>query len=203
MTSSSSPVVGEQAANVEGEIKSPLKKKSRTTSRKTKRDKDGVDVDKELVEVEDHRMEVSPVVEEVAVGASQARGASPWDPLFDPEVFLSRMVDMAGNSARFNNIGSDELVRMALGYELKGLLLNYALATRQKVELSIAKDKEALVEKNLAALEKDVQTAKDKCEGDLKTLREKNVEEIAALTKKLEEELAIAKRGIKSQLSRP
>jgi hypothetical protein len=31
---------------------------------------------------------------------------------------------------------------MALGYELKGLLLNYALASRQRVELSIAKDKE-------------------------------------------------------------
>jgi flagellar biosynthesis GTPase FlhF len=110
------------------------------------------------------------------------------------------MVDMAGNSARFNTTGSDELVRMALGYELKGLLLNYALASRQKAELAIAKDKEALVEKNLVALEEDVKAAKEKCEGDLKTLREKNAEEIANLTKKHEEELANAKRDKESAI---
>jgi chromosome segregation ATPase len=83
---------------------------------------------------------------------------------------------------------------MALGYELKGLLLNYALASRQNAELSIAKDKEALVEKNLASLEKDVQAAKEKCEGDLKTLRDKHAGEIADLIKKHEEELATARR---------
>jgi hypothetical protein len=37
-TSSSSPVVGELAANAEGEIKSPTKKKSRTLSRKNRKD---------------------------------------------------------------------------------------------------------------------------------------------------------------------
>jgi hypothetical protein len=85
-----------------------------------------VDVDKDLIEVDDQVTEASLVIEEIIVGAnqsgaSQAGGASPWDPLFDPEVFLSKMVDMAGNSARFNTTGSDELARMALGYELKGL----------------------------------------------------------------------------------
>jgi archaellum component FlaC len=108
------------------------------------------------------------------------------------------MVDMAGNSARFNTTGSNELARMTLGYELTGLLLNYALASHQKAELSIAKDKEVLVKKNLAALEKDVKVAKEKCGGDLKTLREKNVEEIANLTKKHEEELEAAKRDRES-----
>ncbi|KAK2444655.1 hypothetical protein QL285_015664 [Trifolium repens] len=196
--SSSSPVVGEKAAKVEGEVKSPLKKKSRTLSRKTKKDQEVVDVDNDLAEVEAHVMETSPVIEEVVAGANQAGGASPWDPLFDHEVFLSRMVDMAGNSARFNTTRSDELARMTLGYELKGLLLNYALASRQKAELSIAKDKEALVEKNLAYLEKDVKAAKEKCEGDLKTLKEKHVEEVASLTKKHEEELAAAKRDRES-----
>jgi hypothetical protein len=110
------------------------------------------------------------------------------------------MVDMAGNSARFNTTGSDELARMALGYELKGLLLNYALASRQKAELSIAKDKEALVEKNLINLEKDVKAAKERCEGDLKTLKEKHAEEVANLTKKHEEELAVAKRDKETAL---
>jgi seryl-tRNA synthetase len=89
---------------------------------------------------------------------------------------------------------------MTLSYELKGLLLNYALAFRQKAELSIAKDKEALVEKNLAALEKDVKAAKEKCEGDLKALREKNAEEIANLSKKHEEELANARRDRESAI---
>jgi hypothetical protein len=83
-TSSPGPAVGEQAPNVGGEVKSPLKKKSRILSRKTKKDQDVVDVDKELVEVDDQTMEASPVIEEVIAGPSQAGGASPWDPLFDP-----------------------------------------------------------------------------------------------------------------------
>jgi chromosome segregation ATPase len=68
------------------------------------------------------------------------------------------------------------------------------LASRQKAELSIAKDKEALVEKTLANLEKDVKAAKERCEGDLKTLRDKHAGEIADMIKKHEEELATAKR---------
>ncbi|KAK2427929.1 hypothetical protein QL285_026478 [Trifolium repens] len=164
-----------------------------------------VDVDKDLVEVDDHVTEASPVIEEVIAGvnqtgASQTGGASPWDPLFDPEVFLSKMVDMAGNSARFNTTGSDEQARMALGYELKGLLLNYALASRQKAELSIAKENEALVEKNLVNLEKDMKAAKERCEGDPKTLREKHAEEVANLTKKHEGELAAARRDKETAL---
>jgi hypothetical protein len=43
--SSSSPVVGEQADTIEGEVKSPLKKKSRILSRKNKKDQGPVDVD--------------------------------------------------------------------------------------------------------------------------------------------------------------
>ncbi|KAK2435432.1 hypothetical protein QL285_020489 [Trifolium repens] len=156
-------------------------------------------MDKDLAKVDDQVAGASPVIEEIVAeanqsGASQSGGASPWDPLFDPEVFLSKMVDLAGNSVRFNTTGSDELARMALGYELKGLLLNHALASRQKAELSIAKDKEALVEKTLANLEKDVKAAKERCEGDLKTLRDKHVGEIADMIKKHEEELATAKR---------
>jgi hypothetical protein len=49
----SGPTVGEQTVNVDGEVKSPSKKKSKTLSRKSKRDKDVVEVDKDLVEVED------------------------------------------------------------------------------------------------------------------------------------------------------
>jgi hypothetical protein len=89
-------------------------------------------------------------------------------------------------------------MRLALGYELKGLHLNYALVSRQKAELSNAKEKEALVEKNLATLEEDVNIAKERCEGDVKALKEKNEEEVAKLTKKHGEELVKAKNDHES-----
>jgi hypothetical protein len=127
-------------------------------SRKTKRDKDVVEVDKDLREVEDPVVEASPVAENTIAEASQAGGASPWDPLFNPEVFLARMVDVAGNSSRFNTTGTDELLRMALSHKLKGLLLNYALASRKRAEIATAKEKKALVEKSLVDLDK-------RCEG--------------------------------------
>jgi hypothetical protein len=192
--------VVDQAANAEGEVKSPSKKKSRTLSRKTKRDKDVAEADKELYEVEDPVVKASLAAEKTIAEASQAGGDSPWDPLFDPEVFLARMVDMAGNSSRFNTTGSDELLRMVLGYELKGLLLNYALASRQRAELATAKEREALVEKNLITLEDDVNAAKEKLEGDVKALKKQSEEEVAKLVKDYEEELAKAKRDRESAI---
>jgi hypothetical protein len=179
-------------------MKSPVKKKQRGLSRKGKKEQEIVEVDKDLVDVDEYMAEGSPAVEEAAVGANQSGKSSPWDPMFDPEAFLSKMVDMEGNSARFNNTGSDDLARMALGYELKGLLLNYALASRQKAELSIAKDNEALVEKNLITLERDIKAAKDRCEGDLKTLKDKHAKEVDSLKKKYVGDLADAKRDKES-----
>jgi hypothetical protein len=113
-TSVPSPAAGE-GASAGGEVKSLVKKKSRTLSRKIKKDKDMMEVDRELLDVEDHTVGASPVGENVVARASQAGGASPWDPLFDPEAFLARMVNMAGDSARFNTTVSDELMRLALG----------------------------------------------------------------------------------------
>jgi predicted phage tail protein len=138
-------------------------------------------------------VEDSPAVEKVVAEASQAGGASPWDPLFNPEVFLERMVDMTGNSSRFNTTGTDELLRMALGHELKGLLLNYALAARQRAEIAAAKEREDLVNKNLTVLEEDVTYVKAKLESDVKTLKKQCEEEVAKLTKAHNEELAKAK----------
>jgi predicted nuclease with TOPRIM domain len=83
---------------------------------------------------------------------------------------------------------------MALGYELKGLLLNYALASRQRAELSAAKDKEALVEKNLVVLEKDIETAKARCEGELKSLKEKHAKDVADLEERYKGDLSEAKK---------
>jgi chromosome segregation ATPase len=87
---------------------------------------------------------------------------------------------------------------MALGHELKGLLLNNALAARQIAEVSTAKEKEALVEENLTTLEEDVKAAKEKLKGDVKALKKQSEDEIAKLVKYHEEELAKVKRDHKS-----
>jgi hypothetical protein len=101
------------------------------------------------------------------------------------------MVDMAGNSTHINSTSTDELLRMSLGHELKGLLLNYALETRQKSE--VAKEKVALVDKNLASIEQDLTTTKEKLHGEMDTLKAGYEEEGSRLTKAHKEELAKAK----------
>jgi chromosome segregation ATPase len=87
---------------------------------------------------------------------------------------------------------------MALGHELKGLLLNYALAARQRAEISAAKEKEVLVDKNLATLEEDLKSTKVKLEGDIKTLKENSEAEVAKLVKAHDEELMKVKRNQES-----
>ncbi|WJX66031.1 hypothetical protein P8452_50626 [Trifolium repens] len=192
--SSSGSLAGEKVAKNEEETKSPVKKKLRGSSRRSKKDQDVAEVDKDLVDVDNYVAERSPAMDEAVAEAIQAAKSSPWDPMFDPEAFLSKMVDMAGNSAWFINTATGDLARMALGYELKGLLLNYALASRQRAELSAAKDKEALVEKNLVVLEKDVETAKARCEGELKSLKEKHAKDVADLEEKYKGDLSEAKK---------
>jgi hypothetical protein len=189
----SGSLAGEKVARTEEETKSPVKKKPRGSLRRSKKDQDVAEMDKDLVDVDNYVVERSPAMDEAVAEAIQAAKSSPWDPMFDPEAFLSKMVDMAGNSARFNKTATADLARMALGYELKGLLLNYALASRQKAELSAAKNKEALVEKSLVVLEKDIETAKAKCEGELKSLKEKHAKDGADLEEKYKGDLTKAK----------
>jgi hypothetical protein len=83
---------------------------------------------------------------------------------------------------------------MALGHELKGLLLNYALAARQRAEITTVKEKEALVGKNLTVLEEDLNATKEKLQGEVETLEKGCEEEISKLVKAHEEELAKAKK---------
>jgi hypothetical protein len=127
----------------ETRVKSPAKKRSKSLVKKNKKGSDTVAVDKSLKESGDMVVEASPVVEPIVSGASQVGRSSPWDSMFNPEVFMERMVDMAGNSSRFNTTSTDELSKMAMGHELKGLLLNYALAARQRAELATIKEMEA------------------------------------------------------------
>jgi hypothetical protein len=129
--SSARDLVADKTIDVgEVQIKSPIKKKSRA-SKKAKKDAEIPLLEEEVREGNDVVEEVSPVAgENVTAVVDQSGGSSPWDPMFNPELFLERMVNLAGNSSRFNATSTDELLKMALGHELKGLLLNYALAAR-------------------------------------------------------------------------
>jgi hypothetical protein len=156
-------------------------------------------LEEEVREGNDVVEEVSPVAgENVTAVVDQSGGSSPWDPMFNPELFLERMVNLAGNSSRFNATSTDELLKMALGHELKGLLLNYALAARQRAEIAAAREKEVLVDKNLATLEEDLKSTKVKLEGEMKALKEKCEAEIAKLVKAHDEELAKVKKNHES-----
>jgi hypothetical protein len=100
--------------------------------------------------------------------------SSPWDPLFNPELFLMRMVQMTGNSARFNSTSTDELMKLSLGHELKGLLLNYALATRQKREVASASEKMVVFDQHLATIEKEYTATKDKLSNEMEAMKAKH-----------------------------
>jgi hypothetical protein len=194
---SPSAPAADKVADVEGEetpVKSPAKKRSKSLIKKNKKGADTLAMQKDLQEVDDVVVETSPILDGSAARASQAGGSSPWDHMFNPEVFLERMLDMAGNSSRFHSTSTDELLKMALGHELKGILLNYALAARQRSEIASAKEKAALIEKNLDSIERDVAATKEKLEGELKSLKDDCEEEFTKLVKADEGELAIAKR---------
>jgi hypothetical protein len=168
-------------------VKSPPKKK-RSLIRKEKGDKDIVELEAELHET------TTPVAESAPAVETRTGSSSSWDPLFNPELFLEKMVPMAENSSRFNNTPTDELMRMPLDHELKGLLLSYALATHQKQEVAAANDKMAFVDKNLAFIEKEYTTTKEKFIGEMEALRTKHEEEMSNLAKAYEENMAKAKR---------
>jgi hypothetical protein len=129
-------------------------------------------------------------------------GNSPWDPLFNPERFLENMVHMAGNDVRFNSTPSDELLKMSLGYELKGLLLNYVLACRQRQEISSAKEKMATVDQHLAKIEEEYTATKNKLEADLKNLKAAYDEKVDTLKKECEGEVGKLKREHAAELDK-
>jgi chromosome segregation ATPase len=80
------------------------------------------------------------------------------------------------------------------GHELKGLLLNYALATRQRQEVAAANDKMALVDKNLASIEKEYAATKENILAELELLKSQHTEELSKLAKAHEQELEKAKK---------
>ncbi|MCI91926.1 hypothetical protein A2U01_0113222, partial [Trifolium medium] len=66
---------------------------------------------------------------------------------------------------------SDDLRRMSLGHELKGMLLNYMLSARQKHEVLEAKRKMKVVDKDLASLKEKFTATKDKLSKEIEDLK--------------------------------
>jgi hypothetical protein len=123
---------------------------------------------------------------------------SPWDPLFNPEVFIEKVMDMSVGGARFDSTSTEKLARFSMGYELKGILLNHALASRQKLVVFVAEEKMRVVRHELDAMEEKVKSTQDKFISDMEAAKaeskkalddlEKNHE---AALKKLKDDLAI------------
>ncbi|MCI48438.1 hypothetical protein A2U01_0069681, partial [Trifolium medium] len=62
--------------------------------------------------------------------------------------FIEKELNMVGDVSRFAAASTEELRRRSLGHELKGLLLNYLLPSRQEQEVLEAKKKMEVVDQN-------------------------------------------------------
>ncbi|MCI56646.1 hypothetical protein A2U01_0077897, partial [Trifolium medium] len=78
---------------------------------------------------------IQPSSSQTAHAATSSAAHSLWDPMFNPMAFIERELNMVGDLSRFAAASTDELRRKSLGHELKGLLLNYLLSSRQEQEV--------------------------------------------------------------------
>ncbi|MCI79153.1 hypothetical protein A2U01_0100424, partial [Trifolium medium] len=65
--------------------------------------------------------------------------------------FIEKELHMVGDFSSFASTSTEELQQKSLGHELKGLLLNYLLSSRQEI-----------VDKNLASIEGEYTSVKEK-----------------------------------------
>ncbi|MCI14457.1 hypothetical protein A2U01_0035588 [Trifolium medium] len=100
-------------------------------------------------------------------------GATPslWDPLFNPMAFIEKTLNIVGDMSSLAAVSTDELRRRSLGQELKGLLLNYLLSSRQEQEAMEAKRRMEVVDKNLASIEAEYTAVKEKLGKELEGLK--------------------------------
>ncbi|MCI68047.1 hypothetical protein A2U01_0089306, partial [Trifolium medium] len=82
------------------------------------------------------------------------------DPLFNPMAFIEKELHMVGDVSSFAATSTEELRQRSLGHELKGLLLNYLLSSRQEQDVMEAKWKMEIVDKNLASIEGEYTSVK-------------------------------------------
>jgi hypothetical protein len=124
-----------------------------------------------------------PVVRTVGVTMS-----SPLGDTFDPEEFIRTNFMLEGNLDMFDSMDVREIRKLALGYEFKGLMLNYFLSARQERDVEVARKRfegkleemrqkmershatsiEELVENHRSALK----TTKSACESRVDALKE-------------------------------
>jgi hypothetical protein len=73
---------------------------------------------------------------------------SPFGDTFDPEEYIMTHFVLEGNLDRFETMDASEIRRVALGFEFKGMMLNYFVSARQKMDVKAANKRfeERLVE---------------------------------------------------------
>jgi hypothetical protein len=126
---------------------------------------------------------------------------SPFDDTFDPEDFIRTHFVLEGNLDRFEAMDASEIRMVALGYEFKGMMLNYFVSARQEKEADAAKKKfeeklaearksmerthaisvQELIDSHHEALEK----VKATCESRIEAVKKVYAENRAALEDKL------------------
>ncbi|WJX52576.1 hypothetical protein P8452_38675 [Trifolium repens] len=126
---------------------------------------------------------------------------SPFGDTFDPEEFIKSNFVLEGNLDRFDSMGVQDIRRLALGYEFKGLMLNYFLSARQEKDAEAASKKfddrldemtqkmershaiyvEELMENHRVALEK----ARTTCESRIEALKKVYAQDHLTLEGKL------------------
>ncbi|MCI34315.1 hypothetical protein A2U01_0055534, partial [Trifolium medium] len=103
--------------------------------------------------------------------------------------FIEREINSAGDISCFSAASTEELRPKSLGYELKGLLLNYMLSSRQEQEVLEAKNKMKVGDDNLASIEKRYSETKAKLKKEIKDLKESQKSEAERLKNECEEKL--------------
>jgi hypothetical protein len=157
-------------------------------------------------------------VEKADGGPFQEGSVVPPLPLgdsFDPVDFIKNNFVLEGNLERFESMGVPEIRKLALGFEFKGLMLNYFLSARQEKNAEAASKKfqekldsvrqsmetshaiyvEELVDSHQAALEK----AKSACEDQIDALKKVYAQDRLDLEKRLLDSEKGARNLVKSR----
>jgi hypothetical protein len=176
-----------------------------TTTSPIKQDK-GVDMTQGETCVEVHHIDPPspPPVTEAAgetVHGGGVKEPSPFGDTFDPEEYIRTHFVLEGNLDRFEAMDASEIRRVALGFEFKGMMLNYFVSARREKEADAARKKfeeklvearesmershaisvQELIDSHHEALEK----VKANCESRLEALKKVYVENRVALEDKL------------------
>ncbi|KAK2443708.1 hypothetical protein QL285_014789 [Trifolium repens] len=122
---------------------------------------------------------------------------SPWDPLLNPEVFIEKAMDMSGGGDHFDSTSTEELARLSMGYELKGILLNHALASRQKLAVSAAEENMKVIRRELDIMEEKVKATQEKFVADMEVAKAESKKALDDLEEKLKDDHAAEVKALK------